>query len=348
MKKLKVGLIGYGYSGAIFHAPIIQAVEGLNIVSVVSSNPSKVYGQFPNVKIYSNPGEMWNDIDLVIITTPNATHYPLVMEALEAGKHVVVEKPFVNSVKEGQQLIQKAKEKNKLLSIYHNRRWDNDYIKLRSTLEQGEFGQIYYYGAHFNRFVPELREGWRENNISGSGILFDLGSHLIDQALQLFGFPDAVLADVLAQRPGSKTIDYFNIQLRYSTLRVVLQSRMMDRRSGPRFEIHGSRASMLLEGIDPQERMLVEGKTPNSSEWINTVPKNRGTFVIQSHSQDKEQDNSVILEPGTYKSYYEGIYRSIAFGEPLPVTAEEALDVIRIIEAAMESNRLGKSITTVK
>ncbi|MGA9286959.1 MAG: Gfo/Idh/MocA family oxidoreductase, partial [Anaerobacillus sp.] len=215
MQTVHVGLIGFGFSGATFHAPVIRAVEGLKLTKVVSSNPQKVYDACPEVIVEDSIEALLTDeaIELVIMTTPNEYHYPMALKALEAGKHVVLEKPFVVSVEEGEHLIQVAREKGCMLSVYHNRRYDNDFLTIQKLINEGDLGEIITFEAHYDRYRAEVRNRWREQNKKGSGILFDLGSHLIDQALTLFGVPDSLSADVIAQREEGRTDDYFHLVL---------------------------------------------------------------------------------------------------------------------------------------
>lgn len=346
MRKVKVGIIGFGFSGSTFHAPVISAVPGMELSCICTTDPGKAKSLNPHVAIVSTPSELFADpsIDLVVITSPNKFHFPLVLQALQAGKHVVVEKPFVITVEEGKELIAKARKVRRLLSVYHNRRWDNDFVELRRLISNQELGDLHYYEANYHRFSPDLQGGWREQQAPGSGTIYDLGSHLIDQALILFGTPVAIWADMFAQRAIGAADDYFHIQLHYGNTRVVLQSRMLERGSYPRYLVHGSKASLLLYGTDPQEVMLRQGIHPLSEAWIQCGAESRGTLIRQQDVTEQQTLDQIELYPGSYSSYYEGMYRSVVYGDPLPVSAEEALETINLIETAQLSSTEGRII----
>ncbi|MBA4492962.1 oxidoreductase [Paenactinomyces guangxiensis] len=339
MNPVKVGLIGFGFSGSTFHAPIIQAINNFEIRKVVSSQSEKVKQQLPKAEVVSGIGEVLNDpeIELVVITTPNETHYPIARAALDAKKHVVVEKPFVIDLAEADDLIQLAEKQNCLLSVYHNRRWDNDFLTVQSCIRSGLLGDVHTYKAHFDRYRPEVRKRWREQDVPGSGILYDLGSHLIDQALQLFGPPATVFADLLAQRPKAETTDYFHLILGYEgNLRVILHGGCMVKEPGPRFEIHGTKGTFNKHGFDSQEQSLKQGRKPGDPGWGEDCPDQYGT--VTTSSGGLEWKGNIRTLKGSYESYYQGIAASIRTGAPLPVTAREARETIRIIQAAIESH----------
>ncbi|WP_347548359.1 oxidoreductase [Pseudalkalibacillus hwajinpoensis] len=334
MKKVNIGLVGFGFSGATFHAPVIKAVEGLNVTKVVSSQPDKVHASFPEVTVGSFEDMLADDsIELVVITTPNELHFPMAKQALEARKHVVIEKPFVVSVEEGEQLIQLAEENHCLLSVYHNRRYDNDFLTIQKLMDENEFGKVMTFEAHYDRYRAEVRNRWREQDKKGSGILFDLGSHLIDQALTLFGAPDDVTADVMAQRDGAKTDDYFHLVLRYGRQRVILHAGSLVKKHGPRYQIHGTDGSFVKWGIDPQEAALKEGKIPGGSGWGEDTKDQYGILTRD------EAESTVPTIAGYYQTYYKGIYRAIREDKTLPVTADQALNVIKLIELALKSSK---------
>jgi scyllo-inositol 2-dehydrogenase (NADP+) len=343
MKSVHVGLIGYGFSGRVFHAPVLTAVDGLELKKVVSSNKEKVHADYPEAEVVEHVEELWQDeqIDLVIIATPNVTHYPFAKQALLSGKHVVVEKPFVNASAEAEELIQLAEEKGLLLSVYQNRRWDNDFLTLKKSIDAGMLGEIYTYEAHFDRDRIQVRDRWREQDLPGSGMLYDLGSHLIDQALHLFGLPKTVWGDVFKQRPGSKADDYFHLVLGYENgLRVILHSGSIVKQSGPRFQVHGSKGSFIKYGMDSQERALIEGKRPGSPGWGKDEEKYFAELTI--HAGEQKICGRIETTPGSYESYYKGIYEAIVHGQPVPVSAVEAMNTIKVIEMAIKSSAEGR------
>ena len=295
----------------------------------------------PTVEVVHTIGELVkrDDIDLVVITSPNTTHFPFVKEAIIHGKHIVVEKPFVVSVEEGEELIRLAKQHNVVVSVYHNRRFDNDFLTIKKLVEEKQVGSVYTYEAHFDRFRPHVRDRWREKNLPGSGILYDLGSHLIDQALHLFGQPDAVNADIVKQRPGAETDDYFHIVLHYGIKRVILHSSSYVKHAGPHFSVHGDKGSIIKYGMDSQEEQLKAGMKPGSTGYGEDSENN---FAIL---ETEEEVKRIPTEVGCYEIYYKGVLDSIVNGTQPPVTAEEGLQVIRLIQAAIESSATGKVIS---
>ena len=344
MKKIKVGLVGYGLSGATFHAPLLSVLEEFEVLKVVSSNKEKVLQDLNGVEVVKSLAEVLDDqaIDLVVITTPSGLHYEMAKQSLMAGKHVILEKPMVVETQEAEDLIKIAEEKNLLLSVYHNRRWDNDYLTVKKLVSEGVLGEINTYQVHFDRFRPEVRDRWREKQGPGSGTLYDLGSHLIDQALQLFGLPKFILADVSAQRENGETDDYFHLILGYEKLRVILHSGSIVPSNGPRFQVHGSKGSFIKYGLDGQEDALKSGKKPIDNSWGADEPEFYGTL----NTTDGETVKSETIETvnGSYLTYYQKIAESINDGKSAPVSGQEGLLVIKIIEAAQKSSFEKKAI----
>ncbi len=342
---ISVGLVGYGMSGSVFHAPLIEYVPGLELKTVVSSNPVKVQGTYPTVTVVSTLDALLadKDISLVVIATPNETHYPVAKQALEAGKHVVVDKPFVISSSQANELIALAHTHNVLLSVYQNRRWDNDFLTLRHLLETGVLGTISTYEAHYDRYRPIVRDRWRERAEPGSGVLYDLGSHLIDQALYLFGLPGTVWADVRTQRIGGKTDDYFHLVLGYPQQAVILHSSSLVRASGLHFQVHGSKGSFVKYGLDPQEDALKAGRLPSDSTWGSDDEALYGELTMDVG--DLAVTGKVQTLPGHYEHFYQGVVEAITQGKPVPVAPEEARDTIRIIEAALRSQQEQRTIS---
>ncbi|MFC4101654.1 oxidoreductase [Paenibacillus xanthanilyticus] len=338
MNKVKVGIVGFGLSGQVFHAPIIQAVDGMEIVKVVSGNPQKVKQQLPHTEVVGTIDELLLDeaIDLVVITSPNQTHYPYAKQALQAGKHVVVEKPFVIHSEEARDLIETASRHKKLLSVYQNRRWDNDFLTLKQTIESGVMGEIAHYEAHFDRYRPQIMDRWREQEGPGSGMLYDLGAHLIDQALHLFGKPIRVYADVFPQRAGSKVDDYVHLVLHYDKMRVILHSGSLVTQHGPRFQVHGSQGSFIKYGLDSQEDMLRQGGLPGQPGWGADREEWYGELTLASDGT--MQTEKVKTLQGGYERFYQGMLAAITDHAPVPVQAEDALNTIKVIELAMQSN----------
>ncbi len=341
---IKVGLIGYGYSGMTFHAPLINKVDDLSLMVVTSSNDTKVKKDYPNVEVLADFNSVLAEkaIDVVIITTPNTTHYEYAKKAILAGKHVVVEKPFTVTSIEATELIELAKKRGVLLTVFHNRRWDSDFLTIQELIKTKVLGNLSTYEAHFDRFRPQVRDRWREKNIPGSGTLYDLGSHLIDQALTLFGMPQTVWADLRVEREGAETVDYFHLVLGYKNLKVILQSGSLVRAAGPRFILHGDRGSFIKYGMDSQEDQLKKGLQPGDSLW--------GADPLEDYGRLTAELGGITIRgtidtlPGQYAVFYENLVAAIKFGTAVPILAEEARDTIRIIEYAVKSHQEQRNI----
>ncbi|NRR33599.1 oxidoreductase [Oxalobacteraceae bacterium] len=341
-RPVRVGLIGHGYAGATFHVPLIMSCAGMQLVRIATSAPEKV--ALPGVDTIAAASELINaaDIDLVVIASTNTTHYDLARQALLAGKHVVVEKPFTVTAAEGDELVQLADRLGLVLSVFHNRRWDSDFLTVKHCIDAGLLGEVHTYHAHFNRFRPLVRQRWREQDFPGSGALYDLGSHLIDQALVLFGLPQAIRANVANQRGGEQAPDYFHLLLDYGIRKVVLTSSALVRQPGPRFQVHGTLGSFIKSGIDSQEDALKQGRRPGSAGWGEEQPVSDGRLLTQRNGLPIKA--SVPGIPGDYLAYYQGVRDAIRGAGPVPVPGRDGLNVIRVIECAMRSHREQRGI----
>lgn len=339
MKNLKVGLSGFGAGGQIYNAPIISSVAGLEITRILTSSEANIRAAqqgFPQAKVVHELKELLQapEVDLVVITTPNHLHYPYAKEALMAGKHVVVEKPFTPTVKEAEELIALAEKQKRILTVNHNRRWDSDIRTIKKVLQKGSLGKVVEFEAHFDRFRNYIKEGWKEHSeIEGSGILYDLGSHLIDQALWLFGKPREIFANLLVQREASEVIDSFELLLFYPELKVTLKAGMLVKVPGPRYTVLGRQGSFIKYGMDVQEEDLKQGKTPETHpEWGREPESIWGTQYVE------EDQVKIESETGDYRRFYKNVYDAITGQAPLEVTAAQARDVIAIIELAIKSH----------
>lgn len=337
---VKVGIVGYGYATATFHAPLIASVSGLALTAISTRSPPKVIADWPQVDVCESPQTLFArpDIDLVIIPTPNETHHPLAAQALAAGKHVVVDKPFTLDVAQARDLIQRADQAQRVLSVFHNRRWDADFLTLKSVLTGGQLGRVTHFESHFDRYRPVVRPRWRESGAPGSGLWYDLGSHLIDQALQLFGRPRTLMLDLARERDGATADDSFHAVLRYEGLRVVLHASALVAHLGPRFAVHGTRGSFTKFGLDTQEDALKSGRRPGAADWgvDPLVP------TLTLAEGDRLADTPLRCERGDYPSYYAGVRDAVLRRGPNPVPAEDALQVIELIELGLESARSGR------
>ncbi len=327
---LNVALVGYGYVGKTFHAPLIAATPGLALRAVVSSDPAKVAADFPAARVVPDLGAALADpaIDLVVIATPNALHAPQAIAALNAGKHVVVDKPFALSAAEAETMAETAKAAGKLLTVFHNRRWDSDFLTVKRLIADGALGEVVQYESHFDRFRPVVRDRWRERAGPGAGAWMDLGPHLLDQALVLFGEPLAIAADIGVQRPGAGADDYFHVVLRYPTLRVILHGSLLTAASDLRLAVHGTGGSFVKHGLDPQEAQLKAGMVPGAPGW----GRDSRHGVLTTVENDAQVHADVSPEPADYRAFYAGVREAILHGGPSPVPVEEALRVMRLLD----------------
>jgi len=339
MRAIKVGLIGYGMAGQVFHAPVMTAVPHLQLAKVVERHGDASRQRYPWVDIVREAAHLFEDkeIELVVIATPTLSHFDLAQQALQADKHVIVDKPFTATSEQAQRLIDLARQQHRVISVYHNRRWDGDFQTVSRLVQQSCLGRLVEYEAHFDRFRNYLKPGtWREKSDLGSGILFDLGSHLIDQAQVLFGLPLMLAADIKIQRDDGKSDDQFELILYYDRLKVTLKASMLVREPGPRFILHGTEGSFVKYGFDPQEEALKRGFSPLEPDWGMEPKKQWGTLNAQIgglHFRGK-----IETARGCYQSYYENIYNVITQQAELIVKPEEARNTLRIIELAIQSN----------
>jgi len=340
---LNVALVGYGYVGKTFHAPLIAATPGLALRAVVSSDPAKVAADFPDARVVADLAEALADpaIDLVVIATPNALHAPQAIAALEAGKHVVVDKPFALSAAEARTMADAANVAGKLLTVFHNRRWDSDFLTVKRLIQDGTLGEVVQYESHFDRFRPIVRDRWRERAGPGAGAWMDLGPHLLDQALVLFGEPLAIAADIGTQRPGAGADDYFHVVLRYPTLRVILHGSLLTAASDLRLAVHGTGGSFVKHGLDPQEAQLKAGMVPGAPGW----GRDSRHGVLTTVENDAQVHADVPPEPADYRAFYAGVREAILHGAPSPVPIEEALRVMEFLALAQRASEVRRELT---
>ncbi|HAS1184062.1 TPA: oxidoreductase [Enterobacter cloacae] len=332
---IRVGLIGYGYASKTFHAPLIAGTPGMALAAVSSSDATKVHADWPTVPVVSEPKHLFNDpnIDLIVIPTPNDTHFPLAKAALEAGKHVVVDKPFTVTLSQARELDALAKSFGRLLSVFHNRRWDSDFLTVKALLSEGTLGEITFFESHFDRFRPQVRNRWREQAGPGSGIWFDLAPHLLDQAVNLFGLPVSMTVDLAQLRPGAQTTDYFHAILSYPQRRIVLHGTMVAAAESARYIIHGTRGSYVKFGLDPQEDRLKNGERLPQEDWgydmrDGVVTKVEGETLVEE---------TLLTSPGNYPAYYAAVRDALNGTGENPVPASQAIQIMELIELGIES-----------
>jgi len=336
---MKTGVVGFGVAAQYMHLPFIVTNPKFELQTILQRQGNTAKENYPSVTIARSLDEMLADknLELLVITTPNDSHYDYAWRALDAGKHVVLEKPFTITSDDAKQLIIKAREKNRILTVYQNRRYVSDFRTIQQVLDEKKLGEIIEFEAHYDRYRPEQRpHAWREQNEPGSGILYDLGAHLIDQAFCLFGIPKSVTADIRIQRPHAKTTDYFELWLDYGVSKIILKAGMLVREPGPRYAIHGRQGSFIKYGEDPQEALLRKGILPTGEYWGKESDDIYGLLHTEINGMlIKEKYPSLA---GNYGDFYNDLYQTIRKGSPLKVKPEHGYNVIRLIELATESS----------
>ena len=341
---LNVGLVGYGFAGRTFHAPVIAGVPGLRLTAVASSQPDVVHRDWPQATVVATAEALFAspDVDVVVIATPNDSHHSLARAALEAGKHVVVDKPFTMNLAEAGDLVTLAQVKERVLSVFHNRRFDADFLTLQDVVASGRLGRLVYFESHFDRYRPQVLVRWRDQPGAG-GIWPDLGSHLVDQAVQLLGVPDSIHADMGPIRDHAVTEDYFHVQLRYEQgahagLRVVLHSTTIAAAPAPRYTVHGTLGSYVKHGVDPQEDALKAGARPhlgNLGDWGADPAPGQLSLPTEVSAPGVQMLPS---RPGNYMAYYAAVRDAVNGVGANPVTPEQATQVMALLELGRQSS----------
>lgn len=344
-KTIRVGLIGWGGSSQVFHGPLIMSTPGLHLVAVVSSRPDAIHAALgPGMAVEPDAGALLarDDIDLVVIPTPNDSHHPLALAALQAGRAVVVDKPFTLNAAQAEQLIAAAQERGLLLSVFHNRRWDGDMLTAQALVQSGQLGRLVHAQMHFDRFRPVVPARWRDADGPGAGLWMDLGPHLLDQAMQLFGRPVAISADLVTTRDSAQATDMFHARLRWASgLRADLHGSALSALPGPRFALHGTRGSWVKSGLDRQEDALKAGQRPDAAHpqaWGHDPAVGRLAVLAPDappNAAPMEQDWPTA--PGRYSVFYAGIRDALWGLTPNPVPATQALDVMRLLDLGAQS-----------
>jgi len=343
---IRTAVISHGISARTFHIPFLLTNPDFSLEMIMERNGDSAISRYPNIQVVRTFEEVLQapNIELVVICSPNTTHFPYAKAAMEAGKHVVVEKPFTNTSEEAMELIAVSQRTGKICSVYQNRRYVGDFLTMKKIVDEGLLGECREFFAHYDRYRPDPRTYglWREEPLPGSGIFYDLGPHLIDQALVLFGHPEYIQADIRKMKSYSKVDDYFDVKLEYRNLIVTLHSSMLVREMGPRYMIHGTRGSFIKSGEDPQEELLKAGVAPIAEDW-GIEPAHQFGLL---HT---EINGSVIRETyptlqGGYGLYYQNICKSIRHGFPLLERPQDGYNVIRLIELAFESSAKKKAL----
>lgn len=340
---LRAVVIGYGVAGSAFHAPIIEAVDGLTVAAIVTGNPERARtarSRYPGAEIVPDTDRLWrlaDRLDLAVIATPNRTHLPLGLEVLEAGLHVVVDKPLAATSADARRLMEEARRRDRILTVYHNRRWDGDFLTLRWLVASARLGEVWRFESRFERWRPTPKPGWRQSPdpADAGGLLYDLGPHLVDQALQLFGPVREVHAELDARRPGARVDDDVFLSLTHETgVRSHLWMNAISARSGPRFRVLGSGGSWTKEGLDVQEERLRAGRDPREPGFGEEPEARWGTL------HDGAAERFTPTAPGSYTAFYTALRDALIHGTPVPVDPADALATLEVIEVAQRNASL--------
>jgi scyllo-inositol 2-dehydrogenase (NADP+) len=348
---VRVGLIGFGLAGQAFHAPVVRGVAGMELACILERRGSKGRERYPEVRVARTLAEVLEDesIRLCVVATPNDSHFEIARACLIAGRDVVVDKPFTTTLTEAEELVRLATERGRLITVYQDRRWDGIFHTVRKIVVDGTLGTIAEYEARFDRFRPQPKPGaWRERaNQPGAGVLFDLGPHLIDQALVLFGEPESITASAFCQRPTSEVDDAFDVCMEYPGLRASLRARIIAFAPGPHLLIHGTKGSFVKYGMDPQEARLRGDNPPDGKDWgaeWGLEPEEFwGTLSLVG-----EPSHKVRTERGDYRGFYANVRDAIEKGAALDVPPQQALRVMRAVLLAHKSSREGRQVGWVE
>ncbi len=346
MQPINVGICSYGMSGMVFHGPLLETHPGFQITKILERNRSDSRDRHPGATIVRDYDMILHDpeVELVVVNTPDHLHFDMAGRAIRSGKHTVIEKPVTLRAEHARELEMLAGEHGVSLSVFHNRRWDGDFLTVREVIESGKLGRLVEFESHFDRYRTTIQETWKDQS-NGTGTLYNLGSHLIDQALLLFGLPGKLYCDVRQLRNGAKTDDSFDLFLIYDQFKCLLRSSYLVREPGPRFTLHGTEGSLRVWGTDPQEEALKAGRIPGLPDW-GTDPSSSFARINTVYQQQALIGDYRVL-PGNYMAFYDNIQGVIRRNAAPEVTCRQAGDVIRIIEAAYLSGRQSQVVTLV-
>lgn len=330
---LRVALVGYGSVAEKMHAPLIDVCPDLELSAVVERHSNRCEEKYPKVETFRSYDELLKEgvLDLIVITTPNEFHFPMAKQALEAGKHVVVDKPVTIHSWEAEKLEKLASQKGLVCSVFHNRRFDGDFKTIQKLISENTLGRIVYLESHFDRFRPNVSENWREKDVPGNGITYDLGSHLIDQVVLLFGLPDAIQADIRKQRNGAVADDHFDIVLFYGDKKARVTAGVLVNAPTPKFLLLGEKGSYQKYGLDVQEAAFKSGIKPEGANWGVEPEASWGTLFLENETKPYP------TLPGDYRVFYQNVADAILQGKELSVTVPQTIGVLKIIEAAFLS-----------
>lgn len=344
-QKIRTALASFGMSGQVFHGPLLKVNSGFEVVQVFERSKKLSEKLFPDTEIVRDFNAILknSEVELVVVNTPDWLHYEMTRDALNAGKHVVVEKPVTQKPAEAEELLRLAEEKNLLLTVFQNRRWDNDFLTVRKIIESGNLGRLIEFESHFDRYRTFIKaDTWKEEGDEYSGVLHNLGSHMVDQAYVLFGMPKAVIANLKIVRKGGKVADYYDIRLEFEEFSAILKCSYLVKEPGPRYSIFGEYGTFHKWGIDNQEEKLKAGNLPVGDDWGAEPEKEWGTLVYEKNGL--EFRGKVETVAGNYNAFYENVYEALRNGADLAVKPQQTIDVLKILEACLESNRTKKQV----
>lgn len=342
---IKTALASFGMSGKVFHGPLLKVNSGYEVVTVLERSKELSKELFPEAKIVRSYDAILNDndIELVIVNTPDKLHYEMAKAAILKGKNIVVEKPVTLKSEEAADLIKLARDKGIVFSVFQNRRWDADFRTVKKVMEEAKFGRLIEFESHFDRYRTYIAPNtWKEEGDEYSGVLYNLGSHMVDQAFVLFGRPNAVIAHLKIVRRNGVVTDYYDIRLEYDGFAALLKCSYLVKDPGPRYTIHGEYGTFHKYGIDAQEELMKAGNLPLGDDWGKEEPEDWGTLVYEEDGEEVEELIESI--PGDYNIFYKNIYDAVRNGAELLVKPEEALEVLKILEACLQSNHEKRTV----
>lgn len=344
-KKIKTALASYGMSGQVFHGPLLKVNSQFEVVNILERSKTNSRILFPEATIVKSYNEILNneDIELVVVNTPDELHYEMIGEALKVGKHVIAEKPVTQKRRQAEELLDLAEKNGLLLTVFQNRRLDGDFLTVKKLLEQGELGRLVEFESHYDRYRNFIDvDSWKEHGGDYSGVLYNLGSHMVDQVYVLFGMPQAVTAHLKVVRKGGNVNDYYDIRLEYGNFAAILKCSYLVKEPGPRYSLHGDKGSFHKWGIDPQEEMMKNGQLPVGSSWGIENKSNWGQLTYEKEGLG--YTGRVETLPGNYNLYYNNIFNVLRKGEEPLVKLKEVISVLKILEACIESNNQNRTI----
>jgi len=342
---VKTALASFGMSGKVFHGPLLKVNNGFEVVAILERSKELSKELFPEAKIVREYDDILNDdeIELIFVNTPDKLHFEMAKAAIEAGKHVVVEKPVTLISNEAEELIKLARDRNVVFSVFQNRRWDADFRTVQAVVNEAKYGRLVEFESHYDRYRTYIAPNtWKEAGDEYSGVLYNLGSHMVDQAYVLFGKPKAVTAHLKIVRQKGVVTDYYDIRLDYEDFAAILKCSYLVKEPGPRYTIHGEYGTFFKYGIDNQEELMKAGNLPEGEDWGTEDPEFWGTLVYEENEENIEELVETI--PGNYNIFYDNVYGAIRKGEELQVKPEEALEVLKILEACLLSNKEKRTV----